>query len=317
MDYEARARRIMLTQQVRDAEAKLKESDSTGAELASVTAEAIGREADAAKQEIGFGARLLVQATLPHKKPPPDVTEFERSNGHVTINITGRRQFGLPYGTYPRLLLSWMTTEAVRTKSQELELGASLHEFMSKLHLGDNGGARGAYPRLREHMQRLFTATVSATIERNGELHDIGFRPVERFSLFWDPMQPDQEARWQSTLKLAPLFFEEITHKPVPIDLGALHELVKERSPLALDVYQWLTFRMSYLRQPTPIPWAALQLQIGSDYKATRDFKRAFLCHLKRVLELYPQARVSVERECLRLLPSKTHVPMRLINGRR
>lgn len=317
MDYEARARHMMLTQQVRDAEAKLKESNKTTTEIAAVTAEAIEHEVDAARQEIGFSARLLVQTTLPHRKPPPEITEFERSNGHVTINITGRKQFGLPYGTYPRLLLTWMTTEAVRTKTPELELGRSLHEFMSKLHLGDSGGAQGHYPRLREHMQRLFTSTVSATIERGSEMHNIAVCPVERFSLFWDPKQPDQEALWHSTLKLAPLFFEEITYKPVPIDMSVLRELVKERSPMALDVYQWLTYRMSYLRQPTPIPWAALQLQIGSDYKATRDFKRAFLCHLKRALELYPQARVSVERECLRLLPSKTHVPMRLVNGRR
>ena len=33
---------------------------------------------------------------------------------------------GYPYGTLPRLLLFWMTTESVRTGSRRLELGSTL-----------------------------------------------------------------------------------------------------------------------------------------------------------------------------------------------
>ena len=36
----------------------------------------------------------------------------------------------LPYGNIPRLLLAWVCTEAVRTQSRELVLGASLSAFM-------------------------------------------------------------------------------------------------------------------------------------------------------------------------------------------
>ena len=35
----------------------------------------------------------------------------------------------LPFGNYPRLLLAWTSTEAVRTQSRELLLGRSLAEF--------------------------------------------------------------------------------------------------------------------------------------------------------------------------------------------
>ena len=38
------------------------------------------------------------------------------------------------------------------------------------------------------------------------------------------------------------------------------------RSPMALDLYSWLTYRMSYLERLTGIPWGALQLQFGADY---------------------------------------------------
>jgi hypothetical protein len=81
------------------------------------------------------------------------------------------------------------------------------------------------------------------------------------------------------------------------------------RSPLALDLYVWLTYRMSYLRQPTAVPWAALRLQFGADYGRMDHFQG----HVRRalakyVLPVYPQARIEEAPGGLRLLPSPTHV---------
>ena len=59
----------------------------------------------------------------------------------------------LPYGNLPRLLLAWVSTEAVRTQSRELVLGRSLSEFMGKLGMDSVGGAR---TRLRNQIRRLF-----------------------------------------------------------------------------------------------------------------------------------------------------------------
>ena len=58
------------------------------------------READA----LGFMARVLVQATLPHSAQ--EGNEFTRSNGHLTVSILAPSEIGLPYGSYPRLLLT-------------------------------------------------------------------------------------------------------------------------------------------------------------------------------------------------------------------
>ena len=63
----------------------------------------------------------------------------------------------LPFGNIPRLLLAWVCTEAVRTQSRHLILGASLSEFMGKLGMDCVGGAR---TRLRNQMRRLFNAHV-------------------------------------------------------------------------------------------------------------------------------------------------------------
>ena len=41
------------------------------------------------------------------------------------------------YGSIPRLLLFWITTEAVRTKARRIEFGRSLTAFMLELGLRD------------------------------------------------------------------------------------------------------------------------------------------------------------------------------------
>ena len=276
--------------------------------------DSIGKEAEAAR-EVAYAGRLLVQATLPHSKPADGVTEFERSNGNLSMKIIADASCGLPYGTYPRMILALVVTEAVRTKSPDIELGDTFRQFMNKLSLSPRGGARGNIGRLRDHMRRLFSATVSATYRRDDNWQTLGFRPIEKASMFWNPKRPEEISVWHSEISLNQRFFEEIVYRPVPIDMHALCMLTKSRSPMAIDIYQWLTHRFSYLKEATLIPWALLQLQFGGDYGRTRDFRVKFLRQLKEVLSLYPQANVEATEGGLMLRPSKTHVTMRLIQG--
>ena len=92
----------------------------------------------------------------------------------------------------------------------------------------------------------------------------------------------------------------------VPVDQRAIGQL--KGSPLALDLYSWLTHRMSYLRNPTLVPWKGLQAQLGADYARPRDFRRRALAHLEDVVATYPELRIQGERGGLRLYPSPPHV---------
>ena len=82
---------------------------------------------------LGYMARSVVQATLPHTDPKDSY--FERTNGIVTMSVMGRPQVGIPYGSMPRIILAWICTEAVKTKEPVLNLGRSQNEFLEKLQL--------------------------------------------------------------------------------------------------------------------------------------------------------------------------------------
>ena len=234
---------------------------------------------------LGFMARAMVQATLPHRAV--DGTYFERKNGAFTLSLLASPKIGLPYGSIPRLLLAWVTTEAVKTKSRELELGDSMSAFMAELGMTPTGGANGSITRLKNQTRRLFAATVTASYEDDKQIADMGYRLADKSVLWWHSKDPEQAGLWKSTVTLSEHFFNEVIDRPVPIDMRAIKAL--KQSPMALDIYAWLTYRVSYLKRPTVIPWASLAMQFGSNYAQLRQFKAAFLDELKKVVLVYGQ----------------------------
>lgn len=276
--------------------------------ISKLIVESLAIEAESAKEAnaLGYMARVLTQATLPHSRVSG--SEFTRTNGMLNLSILTPEKIGIPYGTIPRLLLSWLTTEAVKTKNIEIVLGNNLSDFMSQLGLIPTGGRWGTIKRLREQMHRLFSSSISCQYENDELSAALGLNVAKEYCLWWNPKQPEQIPLWQSTVTLSKDFFDEITNKPVPIDLRALK--IIGHSSLALDIYCWLTYRMSYLKDKTSIPWETLEVQFGANYERTRDFKRQFIRQLRAVSVVYPEAKVESDEANLILRPSKPHVPI-------
>ena len=265
-------------------------------------------EAEAAKDAdaVGYMARALVQATLPHSKQTESV--FVRENGNFSMAIMAHPKIGLPYGALPRLLMSYLTTEAVRTKSRDIELGGSLTEFMA--HLGEDdptGGRTGSIPRVKEQTMRLFSSSISCTYTADDRMGGINMALADSYELWWNPKQPDQQSLFTSSVRLGERFYQEVTERPVPVDLRVLRELKK--SPMQLDIYTWLTYRMSYLTHPVTIPWSALERQFGAEYGRRYDFVTNFVKQLQNVLVVYSKPKVDATSAGLRLIAGSSHVP--------
>jgi len=89
---------------------------------------------------LGFMPRIFVLTTLPHRQP--EGHQFERANGRHSLRMCAARRLGLPFGSYPRLLLAYLTTEAVRTKSPQIDLGSTPNDLARKLGLSTISGPR-------------------------------------------------------------------------------------------------------------------------------------------------------------------------------
>lgn len=281
---------------------------NTEAQIQRLTQIAYGGEGP----EIGYMARLLLHSAFPHSATDARVTERVNGNLHVTIQAGPRHK--LPYGSYPRLILAWIMTEANRTKRRELVLGSTLSEFMEQLGLIPTGGRWGTITQLREQMNRLLQARIVAEV--SDERRDAG-RTMEistDWDLWWTPQESGQGGEWESTIRLGERFFEEITRRPFPVDLRILKAV--KRSPLGIDLYTWLTYRVSYLKEPTHISWRQLHEQFGADYSGEQgvwEFTRAVKRELVKIKAAWPALTYETPRGRLKLHPCPPSVRPRLL----
>ena len=281
--------------------------------------------ASEADPDVGFMARLLALCSLPRTNPH-DQLQYKRTNGPYTLYMTAGGGKKLPFGNIPRLLIAWVTTEAVQTQSPVLVLGHSLSEFMRKLGMKDDSGSRrGERIRLRNQMQRLFSATIQFVYEdREGDrthVRDTFTSPIARRShLVWNPKRPNEPVLWESTVELGQDFFQDIIRHPVPLDMNTLKAL--SRSPLGLDLYMWLVYRTFSLDAPKRLSWPMLYRQFGADPAKAGDnvtiqnFRKDCLRELKKIKFAWDGLEYRIERGsrgkkigALVLLPSEPAIP--------
>lgn len=257
----------------------------------------------------------LIQCSFPHADPG-EQTVFSRRNGWLELTLsTARPDTGLPYGVPARLLTIYCTSEAIRTRSPEIALGSSMHDFLRRLDVPISRGERGSLRVYANQLLRLVHCALS--IDEN--IRDASGRQglhirqtlfVDEARLWWDEATGIGRG---SSLVLSPVLYQSILERSAPLSTQAIRKLRK--SPMDLDVYAWLVHRLFHLSKPSSLTWEQLSGQMGHSYAELRYFRRFFGDSLKRVLQVYPEARVSLSEKGLLLLPSKPHIEPRARGG--
>jgi hypothetical protein len=258
---------------------------------------------------ISFQYVPLIQCSFPHADPG-DTNTFTRRNGWLELTLAAtRRDMGLPYGVPARLLTIYCASEAVRTRSPEIYLGRSVHEFLRCLEIPITRGNRGSLRVYANQLLRLIHCAVS--IDENirdsqgrAGLHIRQALFAEEARLWWDEAKGVGQG---SSLVLSSVLFHSIIERSAPLSTAAIRQLRK--SPMDLDVYAWLVHRLFHLTRPNTVTWAQLSGQFGHGYRQPRKFRHYFLDSLKRVLAVYPEAHVKAAPAGLILTPSRPHVP--------
>ena len=261
--------------------------------------------ASEAAPDRGFMARMMALCSLPRTNPR-DRLRYVRRNGPYTLVMNAGGLYKLPFGHLPRLLMAWISTEAVRTQSRVLVLGDSLSDFMRELGIYSSDGK--AYTRLRNQMERLFNASVRLIYEDKHGKQFVSSAIADRGEFWWDPKRPNERVLWDSKIELSEDFFNEIIRHPVPLDLNTLTAL--KRCSLGLDLYLWLAYRTFALRAPLRLSWRQVYRQFGlhptkaSDKRTVLNFRRKVLRELKKIKIAWPDLNYATAPGVLILLPS-------------
>ena len=263
-------------------------------------------EASEADPDLGFMARLLALCSLPRSNPG-NRKEYKRVNGPFTLYMVAGGGNKLPFGNLPRLILAWISTEAVRTRSRVLILGPSLAKFMKTLGVYSSGGGNAGV-KLRNQMRRLFGCTVQLSYKEGNEEQFVNSPIAARGKYWWNPNNNSALPGWNSTIVIGEDLFNEIIRHPVPLDMNTLTAL--KRSTLGLDLYLWLVYRTFALRAPLRLSWQQVYGQFGrhpdkaSDKNTVQMFRRAALRELKKIKLAWPSLNYATAPGVLILHPS-------------
>lgn len=272
-----------------------------------------------------FTSRTLIQATFPHSSKAGDKIVLVNGNMQVTMFSPD----GLPYGVYPRLIMCWLTEQAIRRKdlpideARTIALGSSLSQFMREIGMQTaSGGKDGNIARLRKQLAALFATFISVKMTGTCDREDMprSFQQIdntmiaESAMLWWDPKRPDQMGLQDSTVTLSEAFFRDLVGSAVPLDTSILRSI--RRSPMAIDVYCWLTYRLSYHRYITVVTWDQLREQFGTGYPDTSrgrlDFKRNIKLAFGKVATAWPGVSAEITGNGIMLKAGSPSVPKKV-----
>src|SRR3954451_10942150 len=259
------------------------------------------------------------QAALPHREPKNPTEPWIRRNGAYQLiirpGILPLRDkvvpVGVPYGTKARLIMIYFQTEAVRTRSQVVDLGPNMASWLKRMGLTTSGGARGSYAPVREQALRIARCEFTMRFERSADEARLADQRIIDGMDLWHvdgTGEPPSRGRreWVRHVRLSDAFFAHLMDHSVPLSEEAIARL--KHSSLALDLYVWLTYRLHTLRKETIVPWSALAKHFGSE-SGHRQLAFRLKEVLKDVVAVYPDANVDTSTRGLILRPSRPSVP--------
>jgi hypothetical protein len=138
------------------------------------------------------------------------------------------QRFGVPYGVTGRLILLYLQKQALVGRSWEIELGATMYEWMKRLGVGLGGKD---YKHVREQMFRISAYSLrflwggqdetGQTMSgwKKDSIIEEGILMIGRDG---DERQP---VLWREHIVLSATFFEALRERPVPIDLNAVRAI--------------------------------------------------------------------------------------------
>lgn len=290
------------------------------------------------KNNLGFLSRTLVMTSLPYREP--DV--LKHPNGYArrfqsfsliiqagsytklestvrngkTIQEPVTLSYGFPYGSIPRLILAWLCSEAKIRKSPHIRLADSRAEFMRAIGMTrDTGGVRGTGTLLKDAMQRLFSARIISTTDKEAQKwKSTSFSIAESSDIetfpWWSGKSDGQGSLWSTEVTLSQSFYEDILRSSVPVDMDVLRTLHK--SPLSMDIYAFLTWVNAFITNPMELSWEGMAMQFGTNTKALSSFKQRWLEAYQRMSVFYAPP-IKVQRNSLIIIPSNPHIEKRKV----
>lgn len=267
--------------------------------------EAISKSVEGASFIHSYLAQVGLPRSLRSIPQNPDGTksrEYAAKHGQLLFSVSaglfGDEPQPLPYGPKPRLMLLDICTQAVRSKSPNVDLGSSAHEYLRRLGLGWGGGKAGVYTLFRRQATALAACAMRFSWQSGSKRVQFQGMPITAFEAWASDGREGQAGLWPGQLVLSQDFLKNLLGHALPLEQAAYMGL--SSSALAMDWYAFLCYYLPRIHEPTTWSWHDLHdaLGHGQDF---RWFRRASLGWtgrgqskgaLQQAIDAYPAAQV-------------------------
>lgn len=254
------------------------------------------------KPPTSYYTPILIQCTLPHSDPK--VRDWIKTNGNSSLIVSSGidergTAYGIPYGSFPRLVMAYIITEVIKNNDRRIHLSTHFGGFLKEIGYTSNHRGNGDKGRrIREQLMRLIMARITFQVregtEEQGAVAGSNINVTSKYALWWDFRQPEQPSLFDSFLDLSEEFYNAILSSPVPLRTDILKALRK--SPLALDVYMWVSYRLFTLQnagqEQVSLGYGRLQEQFGTGIAEEnyRQFRRELKLAFAKVAQYWKSA---------------------------
>lgn len=270
-------------------------------------------------RDIGYYHGVMMQCFLPQKEQPIERRSWQVNHGQAALMvqagvIADREKVGtftdcaLPSGSKARLIIPYIIGYAVQRNTREIDMGRSLRRFMEKINVpisGQNGKA------LTREVQNVAAADFVIGGWEDDKVTTKKASIAEELT-FWLEKNPNQQSFWRPEMILDPRFFDAISERRVPVDMGHLVQL--QRSPRRMDLYCWLSYRTPLIRRDKAVKIKLEHLQpiFAPEIDTPKNFKAKFKGDLKAIAAIHPDFRIEIEGDMLILRKSQPPVPVNI-----
>ena len=261
----------------------------------------VARESAADSGNICYYPRIFANVALPVRDHKAYGAQYSRTNGGYTLSMISPAHIGLPYGTYPRLILSHLATQVTLSGDIEVPLGKSMSHFLKSMNKHPTGKNLAT---LNMQMKRLFSTALIWDRTTDNGWDSRAMIVANRAKSLWD-----ESKGFDGVVLLSEEFFDDISIGAVPVDRRVL--FAWSSYPLAFDLYIWLTYRVYKLHKPTCIKWTQLSNQFGNRLPRLGHFRKKFSDALDRVKLFYPDIKCGLNQKGILIYPSRCHIPER------
>jgi len=267
----------------------------------------------------------LCAMSLPARRPKDEMAPIIRQDGRYTLAITPKpvlrrlngemtmTSLGVPFGSYPRVILIYIMSEAVRTGSRDVFLGGSFAEWLRRLgYASATHGSRGTASLLKGQLDRLLACEWMIRWDDSAD-DDAAFAVKEvKLANEYTGLRT-KDGSFIKEIRLAEGFFTHLREHAVPLNEAAIREL--RNNPTALDLYTYFAYRLQRISgdRPSLLSWSQLATHLGNAAESPRKFRQTIRQSWDLVSGVYPNARVDLSGTVIKMWSSPPPVEKRLI----